>query len=71
MMDYMLIRCTVWLLRSWKLGEMEKLGLTKAQREADIQDDDVVRQIASNAGTTTTRISLLSYITNMVVIERV
>jgi hypothetical protein len=50
---------------------MEKLGLTKAQRKADIQDDDVVRQIASNAGTTTTRISLLSYITNMVVIERV
>jgi hypothetical protein len=50
---------------------MEKLGLTKAQREADIQDGDVVRQIASNAGTTRTRIPVLSYITNMVVIERV
>jgi hypothetical protein len=39
----------VWLLRSWKLGEMDMLGLTKQQREADIQDDDVARQQAGGA----------------------
>lgn len=40
---------SIWFLRSWKLGEMNKLGLTKEQREADIRNDDVARQQADAA----------------------
>lgn len=61
----------VWLLRSWKLGEMENLGLTAAQRQADVQDDDVVHQISSNAASAPKRLSWSSYLKLFTVIERV
>jgi hypothetical protein len=50
---------------------MEKLGLTPAQREADVQDDDVVRQISSNAASAPKRIPWSSYLKSFIVIERV
>ncbi|KAL1883844.1 hypothetical protein VTK73DRAFT_7632 [Phialemonium thermophilum] len=33
---------SIWLLRSWKLHEMDMLGLTKQQRELEVRDNDAV-----------------------------
>jgi MFS family permease len=62
---------SIWFLRSWKLGEMNKLGLTKQQREADIQNDDVARQLADNAVRDRKGKPWLRYIGAFLAVERV
>lgn len=72
------IHKTVWLLRSWKIQQLDDLDLTEEQEEAGIRDADVVSTIASTTGRRTEsgqhkeRLRLLrSYITNMFVVRRV
>ncbi|OIW34735.1 MFS general substrate transporter [Coniochaeta ligniaria NRRL 30616] len=62
---------SIWFLRSWKLGEMDKLGLTKEQREADLQNDDVARQLADNAVRDRTGKPWLQYLGAFLAFERV
>lgn len=46
---FLLSFLSIWFLRSWKLGEMDMLGLTKEQRAADMQNDDLAREQADVA----------------------
>jgi MFS family permease len=62
---------SVWFLRSWKLGEMNRLRLTKEQREADMLDDDVARQVADNATKEQKGNPWLRYIGAFLALERV
>lgn len=62
---------SIWSLRSWKLGEMDKLGLTKEQREADLQNDDVARQQASDAVRDQKGRPWLQYVRGFLAFERV
>ncbi|KAB5551168.1 major facilitator superfamily domain-containing protein, partial [Coniochaeta sp. 2T2.1] len=62
---------SIMLLRSWKLGEMNLLGLTKEQREADLQNDDVARQLADSAVRDQKGKPWLRYVRAFVAIERV
>lgn len=32
----------LWFLRAWKIGEVERLALSKEEREREIRDDDAV-----------------------------
>jgi MFS family permease len=62
---------SIWFLRSWKLGEINRLGLTQEQRETDIQNDDVAQQQAGNAVRSRNGSSLLQYLGAFLAIERV
>lgn len=42
-----------WLLRAWKLHELETMRLTKEQRELEIRDDDAVPRDPNARATTT------------------
>lgn len=69
--------CTVWTLRSWKLREMELLGLNKEQREAETRDNDVFQtpemeeqaaRVTSDRGETSI---LVSYVKKYFVVQHV
>ncbi|KAM7184034.1 Major facilitator superfamily domain containing protein [Rhypophila sp. PSN 637] len=66
---------SIWLLRSWKIQNMDALNLDEQQQEAGIQDADVISTIASTTGRQSVAqpISELvrSYISAMFVVRRV
>ncbi|KAH8883981.1 MFS general substrate transporter [Thozetella sp. PMI_491] len=62
----------IWLLRSWKIHEVESLHLSEQEREADIQDDDVAQRISSRRSTSARQpMTMLSYFRNMFKVQRI
>ncbi|KAK3330252.1 major facilitator superfamily domain-containing protein [Apodospora peruviana] len=67
---------SIWLLRSWKIRQLDVLGLTEEQQQASIEDADVISTIASNRsgrqrGSVKRPGLFRAYITGMFVVRRV
>ena len=39
---YIAAALCMWLLRAWKIGELERTARTKEEREQELQDEDLV-----------------------------
>lgn len=50
----------MWFLRAWKIGELERVAITKAEREQELQDEDFVPRARPDMSRQQSRISARS-----------